>query len=219
MQLQSVLFSLFLATAVVAKGDGNKTLSTAGECKEMKSLNKLVELASNTTKLDKVTKNNATKIAEIQAKASDASTQLDTLQSNSTLMSACAVIDAEAAEEDQCQETFCKFMDGLQKFVDVANNQTKLDKLTDGNTTKEADIKAKAATAQTKLTAMQSNSTLVSACDALKTSKDGTSTSASSAASTTTAAAKSAAMILKGASAGGAVLSTLIAVSIGMFML
>lgn len=280
MQLHSVVFSLFLATAVVANGKGNKTLSTAGECKEMRSLNKLVELAANTTKLDEITKNNATKVAAIQAKASTASTKLQTLQSNATLMSACAVINAEAAEEDQCQETFmlqkfvafaanstavatatknnatkaaeiqskasqastklaeltsnstlqaacpavmqkdeCKMMDGLQNFVDVANNQTRLDKLAKGNTTREDEIKAKAAMAQTKLTAMKSNSTLVSACAALKTSQEGTSITESSAAATTTAAKKSAAVVLKAASAGGALLSTAVGVAIGMFMI
>lgn len=280
MQLQSVLLSLFLATAVVAKGNGNKTLSTADECQQMKKLNGLVELAANTTKLDKVTKGNATKAAEIQAKASAASTELSTLQSNTTLVSACAVINAAQDEEDQCQETFilqkfvafaanstavsavtkdnatkaaeiqtkasaastklaeltsnstlqaacpavaqkdeCKMMSGLQKFVDVANNQTKLDKLTKGNTTKEDSIKAKAEVAQTKLTALMSNSTLVSACQALETSQDGTTTSQAAASSSSAAVKKSAAVMVKGASAVGAVFSTMIVVAIGMFML
>lgn len=117
------------------------------------------------------------------------------------------------------QKDECKVMDGLQKFVNVANNQTKLDKVTKGNTTKADALKAKAATAQTKLDAMMSNSTLMTACAALQTSKDGTSTTAASAATTTTAGAKSAAVVLKGVGAGGALLSTMVVVAAGMFML
>lgn len=276
MQLQSVLVSLFLATAVAAKGNAN---TTEGQCKEMRQLNGLVKLAANTTELDKLTKGNATKAAALQAKASAASTQLSTLMSNTTLMSACAVIDAAQDEENQCQETFilqkfvsfaanttavsmvtnnnatkaaelqakasqastklnelmsnstlqascpavaqkdqCLIMNGLMKFVDLANNQTKLDKVTKGNTTKEDKIKSQAAMAQTQLTAMMNNATLVSTCQALMTSQDGTSTSQAAAASSS-AAAKSAAVMVKGASIVGAVFSTVVVVGLGMLML
>jgi len=280
MYIQSLVVSLLLATSVVAKGDkteSTKAVSEKGQCKEITSLNKLVELASNTTKLDKVTKNNATKIAEIQAKASTASTTLKTLESNSTLMSACAVIDAQTAEDDQCQETFvlqgfvkfaanstavatatknnatkiakiqseaskaatklqtltsnstlqaacpavmqedeCKFMKTLQKFVNVANNQTKLDKIAKGNTTKEAEIKTKAAAAQTKLTAMESNTTLTAACTALESKGTTGSTSSDGISSTNT---KSAGSIVKNAGAGAVALSTILVVMLGMFAL
>jgi hypothetical protein len=282
MHLQSFVVSILLATSVAAKGNKThetKTLSETGECKEMVKLNALVDLASNTTKLDKVTKDNATKIAEIQAKASTASTTLKTLQSNSTLMSACAVIDAQEAEDDSCQETFalqrfvkfaanstavatatknnatkianiqleaskaasklqtltsnstlqaacpavmqkdeCDSMKTLQKFVNVANNQTKLDALAKGNTTKEAEIKAKAATAQTKLTAMQSNATFTAACTALKASEKGTSSSSSSNGISSTDT-KSAANILKNSSVRAIRLSTIMVVMLGMFAL
>lgn len=112
----------------------------------------------------------------------------------------------------------CKFIDGLQKFVDVAN-QTKLNKVTKGNTTKEVEQQAKVATAQTELTVMQSSSTLVSACAALKASQEGTSTTKNAAAAASSSAAKkSAAVILKGARAGGAILPTMVVVAIGMFL-
>lgn len=214
MQLQSILLSVLLATAVAAKGHGNKTVSTASECKQIHSLNKLVELASNSTKLDQVTKGNATKAAEIQAKASAAATKLTSLESNTTLTRACAVIDAASAEKSQCKQLFM-----LQKFVDVANNQTKLDEVTKGNATKEADLKVKAATAQTKLMALQSNTTLTADCAALKTSKESTPTTESSAAVSTTSAQKSAADILKATKAGGAMVSTIILVALRMFLL
>jgi hypothetical protein len=277
MYFRSLVVSLLLATSVAAKGnktESTKAISEKGQCKEMAKLNKLVELASNTTKLDKITKNNATKIAEIQAKASTASTTLKTLESNSTLMSACAVIDAQAAEDDQCQETFalqrfvkfaanstavatatknnatkianiqseaskattklqeltsnstlqaacpavmqkdeCNTMKTLQKFVDVANNQTKLDKVAKGNTTKEAEIKAKAAKVQTRLTAMTSNATFVAACTAL----EGKGTTTGNGISSTDT--KSAANILRNAGAGAVALSTILVVMVGFFAL
>jgi hypothetical protein len=280
MQFSPLLVSLLLATAAVAKKNGTEPASEASQCKEIKGLNALVELAGNSTKLDKVTKNNATKIAEIQAKASAAAPMLQTLQSNTTLMSACAVIDASEMETNQCQETFmlqrfvkfaanttavasatknnatkianielkasdaasklealtsnstlqaacpavmqkdeCQAMKSLMKFVAVANNQTKLDKVTKGNTTKEDEIKAKAVTAQDKLTAMQGNVTFVAACDALdKNSEKGTETG-SSTASTSSTAVKSAAFILKGANAAGLMGSTMAVVFVGMLML
>jgi hypothetical protein len=280
MQFSALLVSLLLTTAAVAKKNGTEPVSEASQCKEIKGLNALVELAGNSTKLDKVTKNNATKIAEIQAKASAAAPMLQTLQSNTTLMSACAVIDASEMETNLCQETFmlqrfvkfaanttavasatknnatkianielnasdaaskletltsnstlqaacpavmqkdeCQAMKSLAKFVAVANNQTKLDKVTKGNTTKEDEIKAKAVTAQDKLTAMQGNATFVAACDALdKNSEKGTETG-SSTASTSSTAVKSAAFILKGASAAGLMGSTMRVVFVGMLML
>jgi hypothetical protein len=280
MQFSALLVSLLLTTVAVAKKNGTEHVSEASQCKEIKGLNALVELAGNSTKLDKVTKNNATKIAEIQAKASAAASMLQTLQSNTTLMSACAVIDASEIETNLCQETFmlqrfvkfaanttavasatknnatkianiklkasdaaskletltsnstlqaacpavmqkdeCQAMKSLAKFVAVANNQTKLAKVTKGNTTKEDAIKAKAVTAQDKLTAMQGNATFVAACDALdKNSENGTETE-SSAASTSSTAVKSAAFIFKGASASGLMGSTMAVVFVGMLML
>lgn len=282
MHFQSLLISLLLATSVAAKGnktESTKAVSEKGQCKEIVKLNKLVELASNSTKLDVITKNNATKIAEIQAKASTASTKLKTLESNSTLISACAVIDAQEVEDNQCQETFalqrfvkfaanstavatatknnatkianiqseaskaatklqtltsnstlqaacpavmqkdeCNMMKTLQKFVDVANNASRLDKIAKGNTTKEAEIKARAAKVQTKLTAMTSNATFMAACTALKgkgtTSGNGTTGNGISSTST-----KSAANMLKNAGGRAFGLSTILVVMLGMFAL
>ncbi len=282
MQFQSLIVALLLAASVAAKSqngtDSAKPVSQNKECKEIASMNKLVDLASNTTKLDEITKNNATKIAEIQAKASKASTSLKTLESNSTLMAACAVIDAQEAEDDLCQETFalqrfvkfaanstavatatknnvtkiakiatesskaanklqtltsnstlqaacsvvmqkdeCNMMKKLQKFVDVANNATKLAQVTKGNTTKEAEIKAKAATAQTKLTAMEGNATFVAACTALQ--GKGAAGTTSSNGITSASTKNSAANILRDAGAGIVGFSTFTVVLLGLFAL
>jgi hypothetical protein len=73
MQFTNLFFSLLLTTVVAAKGKNEtKGVTDKTLCKEMASLTKLVDLAANTTKLDAKEKNNATKIAEIQAKASTA---------------------------------------------------------------------------------------------------------------------------------------------------
>ena len=148
---------------------GNKTTKAVTDkslCKEMASLNELVALAANTTKLDEKAKNNATKIAEIQAKASNAATQLSTMSSNATLVSTCAVIDAAEKTEESCDE-----MKSLQELVTLAGNETALADKTKNNATKIAALQAKASTAATKLETMTSNTTLVSACSAIASTK------------------------------------------------
>jgi len=178
-------------------------------CQETFALQAFVKFAANETAVASKTDNNATKIADIQLKASQAAAKLDTLTSNSTLQAACAAV---------MQKDICKFMDGLMKLIATANNQTKLDEITKGNTTKEDKIKAEATEAQTKLTEMQSNATLVSACNALKAQSDkGTTESATNSISSTNA--KSAAIMLQLPGFASAVLSTMVVVAAGMFML
>jgi hypothetical protein len=76
-QLTSIFFTLLLSTAVVAKGNKTtKAVTDKSLCKEMASLEKTVAPAANTTKLEAKTKNNATKIADFQAKGSEAAKPL-----------------------------------------------------------------------------------------------------------------------------------------------
>ena len=142
MQLQSILFSFLLVTSAAAKG--NKAVSEKSQCKQIRKLQKFVDLASNTTRLQEVTNNNATKVAQLQTEASAAATQLTTLQSNATLVSDCAIINASEDQEDRCEETF-----ELQAFITFASNTTALAAKTDNNATKIAAIQAKASTAAT----------------------------------------------------------------------
>ncbi|KAM3065620.1 hypothetical protein ACMFMG_011329 [Clarireedia jacksonii] len=184
MQFSSILVSLLLSTAVVAKGNSTKPVTDKSLCKEMNHLQKLVSEAQNTTKLATKTHNNQTKIDEITAMASKAAVQLDTMTSNATLVSTCAVIDA--AEETK---SACRMMAKLQKTIDTANNSTKLADKAKGNSTKEAELKSKAVAAQTKLDAMTSNTTLVDACSSLTQAKaDGTTSAKASTSSTSTSA-------------------------------
>lgn len=57
----------------------------------------------------------------------------------------------------------CKMMRQENQIIALAANSTKLDMITKGNTTKADAIKAKATEAQTQLTMMQSNATLMAA--------------------------------------------------------
>jgi hypothetical protein len=91
------------------------------QCQQTFMLQRFVKFAANMTQVASATKNNATKIAAIELKASDAAVKLQTLQSNSTLQSACPAV---------MQEDECKAMNGLTKFVALANNATQLDKVT-----------------------------------------------------------------------------------------
>lgn len=157
----SSVFVLGLAGLVAAKGDkGNSTgTSTKSQCKQVAKLTAITDLAANTTKLAEKTKNNATKIAEFQAKASTAATQLSTLSSNATLMTACNVI---FAQEDMVQS--CEQMDEIQKANEIINNATLLAKITDNNATKADKFKAKVAAKAADLSALQSNTTLTAFC-------------------------------------------------------
>jgi hypothetical protein len=169
MQFTNLFVTLLLTTAVAAKGkNGTSTKSVTDKslCKEMASLTKLVALASNETKLADKTNNNATKIAEIQAKASDASTQLTTMESNTTLVSTCAVIAAAQKTEDDCDQ-----ITSMTKLVALAANETKLADKAKNNATKIAEYQAKASAAAVKLQTLQANTTLTDACTSIASAK------------------------------------------------
>ncbi|KAL5326021.1 hypothetical protein ACEPPN_007158 [Leptodophora sp. 'Broadleaf-Isolate-01'] len=221
MQFSNLFVSLLLSTAVVAKG-GNKTKAVTDKsiCKEMAQLTKLVSLAANETKLADKTKNNATKIASIQAKASEAATQLSTMESNATLVSTCAVISAAEATKDDC-----KTMSKLEKLIATAANETKLAEKTKNNATKIASFKEKATAAQTELDAMMSNTTLVDACTAISSAKEASKSdsqkAAASASSSAAAASSTSSTTTSSASflnAGTGLLSTIFLVAAGVAM-
>lgn len=193
----------------------NAQADEANQCTQSFLLAKFVAFAGNESAVATATSNDPTKIAAIQLKASQATAKLDTLNANTTLQADCPAV---------MQKEECKFMNGLMKFVSFANNQTMLDMVTKSNATKEDQIKKLADQAQMQLTAMQSNSTMTAACDALKAQSDkGTTQSATSSASTTnnsiSSNKKSAAGLERLPSAGLAAVSTIVALAVGMFML
>lgn len=161
----------FLSTLVVAMAsmavaqDNNKgnNNSTKSQCKQVSKITKLMDIAGNSTKLDKITDGNTTKADQIKAKATEMAPKLTELQSNTTLMAACTQIFAVQDTEDACEK-----MQGIEKLQALVANQTALDEKTKGNTTKADLIKAKAQEKAADLTAMQGNATLTSFCAGLQ---------------------------------------------------
>lgn len=129
------------------------------ECKEIIILEKLELFASNATALADKTHNNATKISEIQAKASKDTSRLAALNGNLTLIQDCAII---AAAEKLARD--CKEIAKLERFLAFAGNATAVASKAQNNDTKVTEIAAKASKDAAKLQTLESNSTLVSLC-------------------------------------------------------
>ncbi|KAF2686200.1 hypothetical protein K458DRAFT_298990 [Lentithecium fluviatile CBS 122367] len=178
------------------KGRGNGTSkgnsTTQGNsvnraCKQMAKLTKLTELAANQTKLDAMVakgKLNDTEVAEIKSKAADATTQLQTMQSNTTLVTECAVVDAHQKDVSQC-----KRMKKLTKLAAMANNQTAMDAFVakkELNSTQVTKLQEKIANATTKLQEMSSNTTLTDLCTQIQEQKGASGTESSDSSSSTT---------------------------------
>jgi hypothetical protein len=152
------------------KGGKNSTSmsnsnSLTHQCKTMSHLTHLTTLAANQTKLDAMVakdKLNATSVAELKTKASDAATKLQTLSTNTTLVSECAVVDANMKTMGQCKQ-----MKSLTKLAALSGNSTAMDawvakkKLND---TQVAKLKEKITKAGTKLDALKGNATLLDIC-------------------------------------------------------
>lgn len=155
---------LSLAGFAIAKGNNKaaNSTSTKSQCREVEKLTFVTQIAANTTELDKITKGNATKAAEFQAKASDAATKLNTLQGNATLMTACNAIFAQDQMSAACGE-----MAAIEEGQKIVANQTLLDKITKNNATKADAFKAKVAAKAQTLTSLQSNNTLTAYCSTL----------------------------------------------------
>jgi hypothetical protein len=85
-------------------GKGNHTHSAVeAECDKIHHLTELADLAKNTTKLNELVSKhhlNATEVAKIKEKATNATIKLDKLESNATLVSECAHIKATETAVD-----------------------------------------------------------------------------------------------------------------------
>jgi hypothetical protein len=154
------------------KGNGTRGNSINGQCKQMAKLTKLTELASNQTKLDAMVakgKINATEVEAIKTKATEATTKLATLTSNTTLVSECLVVDAHKKLVGQCKQ-----MKKLTKLADLATNTTAKDAMVakkELNATQITKLDEKIANATTKLTELMSNTTLTDLCTAEQSNK------------------------------------------------
>jgi nitrate reductase alpha subunit len=148
-------------------GTSAKGNSVNKACRTMAKLEGLTKLAANTTKLDAlVTKGklNQTEVDAIKAKAANATSELATMTSNTTLVSECAVVSAHEKVVGEC-----KAMKSLTKLAALANNQTAMDAfMAKHNITaaKMTKLEEKIGNASTKLQTLMSNTTLTDLCTA-----------------------------------------------------
>jgi hypothetical protein len=152
-------------------GDGNSTKSNDPEnalkksCKKLRKLSALSQIAANQTRLDAWVTEGKLDTAEVdalKAKAANATAELQTMESNTTLVSECAIFNAERKSINQC-----KRMKMLTKLAALASNETAMTAFEQRKRLNETGIekfKAKIAEAQIKLTDMQSNTTLTNFC-------------------------------------------------------
>ncbi|KAF3042985.1 hypothetical protein E8E12_009676 [Didymella heteroderae] len=152
-------------------GDGNSTKSNNPEsalkksCSKMRKLNAISQIAANQTKLDAWVAEGKLDTAEVdalKAKAANATAELQTMQSNTTLVGECAVVDAERKSVNQCKQ-----MKMLTKLAALAGNETAMTAFEQKKKLNETGIeklKTKIAEAQTKLKDMESNTTLTDFC-------------------------------------------------------
>ena len=161
------------------QGDRNNTDSNdpgnalKRSCKKMRRLNALSQLSANQTKLDTWVaegKLDTAGVDAIKEKAANAIAELQTLQSNTTLVAECAVVNAERRSVRQCKK-----IKKLTKLAALAGNETALAALEQKkglNETAIERLKTKIAEASTKLQEMQSNNTLTDFCAQRQQQKD-----------------------------------------------
>jgi hypothetical protein len=144
---------------------GNSAQSLKGTCKKMRKLNMFTSLASNQTKLDEWVANGmltATKAKKIKAKASKATSKLQALQSNSTLVSQCAIVNADIDTKRQCEQ-----MKKLTQLAELAGNETAMADFQTRRNLNEMlmeKLREKIQDASKTLETMKANATLADFC-------------------------------------------------------
>ncbi|QDS67586.1 hypothetical protein FKW77_003632 [Venturia effusa] len=153
-----------------ANNNGTRDTSEKSQCREIERLTRLSTIINNATALSELeAKHNLTaaQIDDFKAKAANATTRLTELQANSTLTAQCSVVNAGSKLVDQCKE-----ITRLSKMAALATNTSALSDLqTKKNLTdaEMAKIKDRAQNATVKLTELQGNTTLIAACQTIKT--------------------------------------------------
>ncbi|TID27469.1 HET-domain-containing protein [Venturia nashicola] len=154
--------------------NGTKGTSKKSQCKEIDHLTKLTSIVNNATALSEFEtkhKFTAAQIDEFKAKAAKATTRLMELQANSTVTRQCAIANAEIKLMKQCKE-----ITRLSKMAALASNTTALRQMQAKKNLTDmeiAKIKDRAKDATVKLTQLQSNTSLVAACQTIKTTGEG----------------------------------------------
>jgi hypothetical protein len=210
-----------LPTLEVRKDRNSTQLNGGGStkmmCKKIKSLTALTSLAANQTKLDEMVakgKTDANKVEALKEKAAAAMPKLQALTANTTLITECAAISANGKMKKQCGE-----MKKLQSLANLASNTTAMDAFTAKhklNSTQVDKLKTRFQKAQTKLKALQANTTVTDFCKQNKqaSGKEGSATMGAGAA----AASGSSQQVTKsGASALQSVSYFLVPAIVGVF--
>jgi hypothetical protein len=144
---------------------GNSAQPLKRTCKKMRKLKMITSLASNQTKLDEWVANGmltATKAKKIKAKASKATSKLQALQSNSTLVSQCAIVNADIDTKNQCKQ-----MKMLTQLAELAGNETAMAEFQTRRDLNEAlmeELREKIQDASKTLETMKANVTLTDFC-------------------------------------------------------
>jgi len=131
----------------------------------MTKLTALTTLTNNQTHLDALVakgKLDDAAVAALKIKAADATSQLQTLISNTTLVGECAVIDAQKKDVRMCKQ-----MAKLTKLAAMKDNQTAIDAMVAKkglDATQVAKLQEKISNATADLQEMMGNSTLTTFC-------------------------------------------------------
>lgn len=163
-------------------GHGGHGNSTEASCAKLNRLESIVDLASNTTKLDRLPKSEQT---QIQSLAANATTELTTLKSNATLVALCQT-------KKDCGELLR--LEKLDKFLSNATTESEGFFGPRGKNVTDTELAELKANVTAKLTALQSNTTLMTECKGVAGttttgSKNGATATGTSAAQVTTNAA------------------------------
>ncbi|KAF2997073.1 hypothetical protein E8E13_002429 [Curvularia kusanoi] len=168
-------------------GNSTRTNSLKQTCKKMRTLQAVSQITANQTKLDSwvaAGKLDTAEVDALKAKAAAATTELQTLQSNTTLVTECATVNAERKSVMQCMQ-----LKQLTKLATLAGNATALAAFGEKkgmNSTQMDKLKEKIANAPTKLKELMSNSTLTTFCTQHQKGKNDDSSSGDSTGSTST---------------------------------
>ena len=131
-------------------------------CRKIRKLTSLTALASNQTKIDELVAQGrltADGVTQLQAHAANATTILQTLQSNSTLVAQCDIINAQRKDAKQCNQ-----IQRLTSLAELAGNQTALDEIAARFGMNETRLEEKVTQAATKLQELETNTTLTDFC-------------------------------------------------------
>ncbi|KAF2738860.1 hypothetical protein EJ04DRAFT_560509 [Polyplosphaeria fusca] len=158
----------FVPTLEARKAHKNNTAEGNPEnrqCNRLARLTKLTALAANQTRLDALVAKgrlNETQVENIKAKAANATSTLQTMQSNTTLVQECEVVEAHKQVVRACKK-----MRVLDKLSTLANNQTAMNEFIATkqlNGTKLEKFQDSIGNATAKLQDLQKNTTLTNLC-------------------------------------------------------